>query len=93
MEDKLGISEWDLKAWIGTLGSVPVERLAHEDLSESYEMTVAHVFKLENKKYALITEEGCSCYESSQAEIELFPTKAAALEAFEKWKKAKTSPV
>jgi hypothetical protein len=87
METTLGINKWDLEAWIVPLGSMPLERIAHEDLSRSYEMCVAHVFRLESGKYALVTEEGCSCYSSEQADIELFPDKNTALEAFEKWKK------
>lgn len=87
MKTDLGVDDYELKEWLVPLGSMPLERLAHEDLSQSYEMCAAHVFRLENGKCALITEEGCSCYSPDQAYIELFPDKTTALEAFEKWKK------
>jgi hypothetical protein len=86
--DDLGVEKYEIDAWRFTLGSAPIKRVAHCDLSEPYEMREAHVFKLENGKYALVTEEGCSCYESSDADIDLFSGKKDALEAFEKWKKA-----
>jgi hypothetical protein len=87
MENQLGIDDYEIKAWIKTLGSMPVERVAHEDLSESYEMTEAHVFKLENGQYALVTEDGCSCYSADEAEIELFPTQEKAVDKFNIWLK------
>lgn len=81
------VGDYELEAWITTLGSLPVERIRHADLSESYEMNMAHLFLLENGLYALVTESGCSCYESSQADIELFKSKTAAINSFEKWEK------
>lgn len=83
------MASWDyeLKAWIGRLGSVPVKLIASEDKSESYEMDKFHVFELEDGKFATIIESGCSCYEPSQALIELFPTEEGAMESFNEWKK------
>lgn len=83
-----GISKWDIEAWIMRLGSMPTKRLAHHDFSGEWEMNRAHVLALENGQFALVTESGCSCYSSSDAEIDLFPTEKAALESFDKWKKA-----
>lgn len=85
--NKVGIDSWDLSAWIEQLGSVPVERLRHEDHSESYEMSVAHLFRLENGKYAVVIEEGCSCYSSSDAQIEVFPSLERAEASFNEWEK------
>lgn len=82
----IGIEERELKAWIGALGSMPISRIAHKDNSRSYEMEMAHVFELENGKFALVTEEGCSCYSPEKAYIELFPDKEKALEKFSQWK-------
>lgn len=81
------IGSYELEAWIEQLGSVPVERIAHADYSQSYEMNVAHVYKLESGQYALVTESGCSCYEPFQADIDLYPTKRAAMEKFNAWEK------
>lgn len=83
------IDSWEWHSWASRLGSVPVDRIEHEDRSESYEMDRAHVFKLENGKYALVTESGCSCYESGSALIDLYPTEQKALEAFAAWKSEK----
>lgn len=80
-----GISKWDLEAWITRLGSMPVQKVAWEDFSESYEMCRAHVWRLENGQYALITESGCSCYEPEDADIDLFPNKRRAMESFDNW--------
>lgn len=85
LPENIGIGAYELQAWIAALGSVPQERIAYANESASYEMDVIHVFKLENKKYAVVTERGCSCYSSSDADIELFPTKKTAMESFDKW--------
>ncbi len=85
----LGVESYEIKEWIDAFGSVPIERIAHMDVSQSYEMDRAHVFSLKSGKYALVVESGCSCYEPSQASIELFPSERAALEAFHKWGKSK----
>jgi len=82
-----GLNSWDVQYWLPTLGSNPVERVAHFNNSYDYEMSEAHVLKLENGKYATVIEEGCSCYSSADAQIELHPTKKAAMKRFEQWKK------
>ena len=89
MEEKTceGLDPWEIKAWSTRLGSYPIKVVAHEDRSEMYETNEATVVELENGKYALITEQGCSCYESEDAEIELFPSRIQALESFDKWVK------
>jgi hypothetical protein len=65
-------SEWKLSA-------LPVELIHSQDDSESYEMDRQHVFKLENGRYAYISEQGCSCYEYSDAEVCEYPTKEEAM--------------
>lgn len=55
------------------------------DRSEPYEMNRAHVFRLESGKYVLTTESGCSCYESSDAQHDYFPTREKAIAAIQKW--------
>ena len=75
----------EFRYWIDRLGSFPMEQIAHADFSESYEVDVVHVLLLEDGKYALIIEHGCSCYEVSDADIELFPTKEAVMDKFNKY--------
>ncbi len=73
--------------WKDKLGSKVLEEIRHADHSASYEMDEAHVYKLENGQYALVTESGCSCYSSSDAVIDLYPDEATAVEQFDKWEK------
>lgn len=82
-----GLDTWEVEAWIERLGSTPVERIKFRDESQSYEMDMIHLLRLENGKYAVVTESGCSCYDSSQAEIEVFPTLERAEESFKEWEK------
>lgn len=69
------------------LGSFPIKRVIGKSYSGSYEKREAHVLKLESGQYALVVEEGCSCYTSDQAEIELFPNKGQAMKKFSQWNK------
>lgn len=82
-----GLGDYELEAWEPTFGSSVVERVAHEDLGQAYEVCAAHVLKLANNRYALVTELGCSCYEPREATIDLHPNKRSAMAAFEKWRK------
>ena len=77
------LSGWDyeFRAWKNTIGFVPVELVASIDESASYEMDRRHVFLCENGSYATVSEQGCSCYEVSEASISFYATKAEALEA------------
>lgn len=79
--------EWNYEfhCWEPYFGSSAMELVKSEDRSESYEMNRAHVFKLKNRKYAFVGESGCSCYVPSNATIEIFTNKQAALAAFNKW--------
>lgn len=77
--------EYEIDAWLPTLGSAPAKLLASHDRSESYEMDRAAVVQLENGKYALITESGCSCYDTGDAQIELFPSQGRAMAQYANW--------
>lgn len=82
-----GLDPWQIEAWIMRLGSFPVARVEHANQNENYSRREAHVLKLENGQYALVSEIGCSCYSSNNAEIELFPNKRAVMIKFAQWKK------
>ena len=88
IKEKWTLDEYNLKAWIYTLGSVPIAQVAAENRSESYEMDKAWVLLLENGKYAFVLERGCSCYEPSDAKIELFPDEKSAMSKFEEWQRS-----
>lgn len=75
----------EIEKWLPTLGSMPEECLAWRTFDESYQMIQAHVWQLENGNYALIVEEGCSCYDPDDAQIELFPRLHTAIDAFDRW--------
>lgn len=79
--------QYEFEYWKGHSGFEPIECLRSEDYSESYEMTMAHLFKLEGEKYAVVTEEGCSCYLASDANIEIFPSLKKAEDKFDEWDK------
>ena len=64
---------YEFEAWMPRLMSAPIALIVSKDHSEPYEMDRKHIFRLENSQYAFITESGCSCYEASEAQIELAP--------------------
>ena len=81
----MSISCWS-DCWDSAAGGKPVSEVGHADFSESYEMDQMHVFQLDNGKYAVVYESGCSCYESSSAEVEILPF-ARAFEKYIQYKK------
>lgn len=68
--------EYEFEYWRKTTGFEPVKFLATGDNAYAYEKSELHIFKLK-RGYAVVLESGCSCYSSSDAEIELFPTLSA----------------
>lgn len=80
-----GLSDWELRDWIDRLGSNPIRLVTQDDRSQSYEMNRASIFELENGQFAGIFEFGCSCYDSKDAQIDLFPSEQAALGALDSW--------
>ena len=76
---------YEFSEWIKSLQSAPVELVSSANYSSGYDMDRCHVFKLEDGKYAVIVESGCSCYDVSDAKIELFPKKSQATEKFKKY--------
>lgn len=71
---------YELPYWEGRLGFEPIDVLASENLSGSYEMNAAHVFKCK-RGYAIVSESGCSCYEPSWAKIDIVPDLDAVRES------------
>ncbi len=86
MEKEYAGMPYGVSSWITQMGSEPVEMIESFDKSAAYEMDAAHVFKLANGKYSTVIESGCSCYESSDASVEVHTTKKAALKSFNDWK-------
>lgn len=75
------LEEWyQFENWRQRLGFDPVELIATVDVSEPWEMDSLHLFKLRSKRYAVVSERGCSCYESSMADIDILPTMKAVKE-------------
>lgn len=79
MKDKIigtkleNIFECAFENWRHTTGFDPVELLATANQAGSYETSELHVFKLK-RGYAIVHESGCSCYESSDAKIDILPS-------------------
>lgn len=87
MPTKINLDEWEIKEWISRLGSMPIEIIENCDRSAAWEVTRFKVLKLENGKYATVEENGCSCYDARDADIEIFSSKKEAVAQFEKWEK------
>ena len=83
--DKLGVEDYQLKYWVPLFGAKPVERIYHFNYTNAYEICEAHVFILENGKFAFVLEEGCSDYSSEDAQIDILPTRELAEEKFRTW--------
>jgi len=88
-----GMESYEIEAWINQLGSMPKKVLKSGDYSGSYEMDCARVVELENGQFAFITESGCSCYDTSDADIELKPNEKEALKAFDDWERTKKGKI
>lgn len=80
------MADYHLSSWIPHLMSVPIREIEHYDHSEDYSVYRGHVFELENRKFALITERGCSCYSGEDAEINIFESENEALSALARFK-------
>lgn len=69
--------------WSAIAGANITEVIAEEDTSADYEVTARHLYKLENGRFAVVEESGCSCYSMSDAHIETFDTEKAAQAAYD----------
>lgn len=69
-----------LEVWKDTIGFEPIAILASVDNAGSYEKSELHIFKLK-RGYALVHENGCSCYESRDAKIDILPNLKAVKES------------
>lgn len=67
-------------------GAHPIAEIGHADASESYEMDMMHVFQLSDGHWVIVRESGCSCYDSSQADVEFLPLNKA-IDAYIAYKK------
>lgn len=81
--------EYSFEAWESELGIFAghkaEELLASKDYSADYEMDRLHVFKLDhNGGYCLVSEQGCSCYETADATGTIYASEADAMAAFAK---------
>ena len=85
----LGLDKWEIEAWITRLGSMPIKVIDRCDRSESYSIAKFTILKLEDGKYATVDENGCSCYNSEDANIEIFSTEKEAKIQFEEWTQLK----
>lgn len=83
-KNKFSVSEYALECWRGEFGGDPVREVASADWSECYEIDACHVFELQNGKFALVSERGCSCYDYSGASISIFETEAEAMKEYAK---------
>lgn len=81
---KLLAEEWQyqFEAWLLRMGSFPVRLVYSQDKSGCYETDAKHLFRLENGTYSVVHEVGCSCYDYSDATVEVYATLDEAVQAF-----------
>ena len=75
----------ELRAWAYRLGGIPEVLLVSHDRSESYEADRAHVFKVRPGRYALVLEQGCSCYNYKDARIYLYGDRKSVMNDYNRW--------
>lgn len=75
----------DYSSWETQFGSKAIRTIASEDQSADWEVNAFHVYELENGKYATVYESGCSCYDSNDAQIEVYDTEEEAMAEFNSW--------
>ncbi len=83
----LEASSYAVECWEEMHGFKITEQLAYTDRSECYEVDAGHVFALDNGKFAVVIERGCSCYSSSDADVSLCDTKEEAMKEYNRWAK------
>lgn len=69
--------------WATLAGSNIVEVIAEEDHSEGYDVNEKHLYKLENGRFAVVSESGCSCYSLADADVTTYDTLNAAQDAYD----------
>ena len=79
--------QWEKDIWSKQLGSKITEELESRDWSACYEMDAAHLFKTEDGRFVVVTESGCSCYDSSDADLREYPTESEARTKFNEYVK------
>lgn len=77
---------YEPECWFDKLGSHLKKRIRYSDFADSCEVFSASVYELENGKYAFITESGCSCYQSEDAEIVSNLNLAEAVSKYAEWR-------
>lgn len=84
-EELLDAWRYEFKEWIPIFQCDPIELIISENRNEDYEMNRAHIFLLDNGKYAFVGESGCSWYGPEEAQIEICPDLDSANNLFNKW--------
>ena len=79
--------KYAFECWMKNFQSVPIEEVEHYSVSVGYDVHDGHIFKLEDGNYAVVIEDGCSCYDYDEAEIEIFKEFDKALDSYNKSKK------
>lgn len=86
--DKTLFKEWQYEfgAWLHTTGFDPKRLVISETLHEDYSKNAFHIFENEDGTYATVYESGCSCYEASQASINICQTLRDAQTLMDEWR-------
>lgn len=81
---KLSISDYAKECWETQTGQKIVQEHASADWSECYDQDAAHVFELDNGKFLFVRESGCSCYDYSDAFLDVVDTLDEAMTLYKK---------
>ena len=63
---------YEFEIWKKHIGFEPIELIAQVDCSQSYETDLIHIFKNKNGSFAIVRESGCSCYDTSEADVQIY---------------------
>lgn len=68
--------------WVTITGSNIVDVIEEEEGETNYSTNEKHLYKLEDGRYAVVQESGCSCYGLADAVIETYDTLVQARKAY-----------
>lgn len=83
---------YEFDAWKGRLGGIPQALICSASRDGAYEMDSAHVFQIRPNRFALVLEQGCSCYYVEEADIYIYERMEEAIRDFFRWCDSRDRP-
>jgi hypothetical protein len=82
----------EFDAWADRLGGIPQALICSATRNGDYVMDCAHLFEIWPGRYALVLEEGCSCYDVRDARIYIYGRGDEAVGDFFAWCDSRERP-